>query len=568
MTPATPSPARVNGSVPGAAVQPRICIICTAPRTGSSLLAAALADTQRIGVPQEYFDIHRKHQEGWIKRLGIRAPAEYLDKVIAAGSTPNGVFGLKLHWHQIPALRDAFASASVAERTQVATMPLDELLRTRFSQAHYVWLRRRNKIAQAISYYRAAKTDNWRVQTRARAKADAAAPPLPFDLDEIESCVRAVEEFDRQWLAFFKQRKVKALVLIYEDFVASYEATVRAVCQYVGVAGRGLPVPAQRFQKQADDVSVEWEREYLRRRPAAAAAASAPPAKAPRPRARVVARRGTPIPGAGATDDLQPAPASAPPPVAATLGPDELIAYDLNPQMGVKIVTGTPKRAWMDATGHRFAYRCLPLVIANRHGWLLLSPCRIRAVWNGADAFDSVAVEHFPADHAPIASSHFGSGILTFSTNFLFRTPPGISLLVHGPANLPKDGIYPLEGIVETDWSEATFTMNWKMLRPGQEVIFERDEPFAMLTPVVRNVIEQFRPEIRPIADNPALEAGYQAWSASRSSFNRDLRVENSDARKMGWQRHYILGETVSQKKAPDDHQTTVSVRDFVDKRP
>src|SRR3954454_16507116 len=32
-------------------------------------------------------------------------------------------------------------------------------------------------------------------------------------------------------------------------------------------------------------------------------------------------------------------------------------------------------RAWMDAVPDNHAYRCLPLNIANSHGWELLSPC-------------------------------------------------------------------------------------------------------------------------------------------------------------------------------------------------
>ncbi len=31
-------------------------------------------------------------------------------------------------------------------------------------------------------------------------------------------------------------------------------------------------------------------------------------------------------------------------------------------------------RAWMDATPDQYAYRCLPLNIANSHGWELLCP--------------------------------------------------------------------------------------------------------------------------------------------------------------------------------------------------
>ncbi len=51
---------------------------------------------------------------------------------------------------------------------------------------------------------------------------------------------------------------------------------------------------------------------------------------------------------------------------------------------------------------------------------------------------------------------------------------------------MPKDGIYPLEGIVETDWSESNFTMNWIITRPNRMIVFEKDKPLVMLTPVAR----------------------------------------------------------------------------------
>ena len=80
--------------------------------------------------------------------------------------------------------------------------------------------------------------------------------------------------------------------------------------------------------------------------------------------------------------------------------------------------------------------------------------------------------------------STFGSGILTFTIGYLFRTAPGYNLHVRGPANSPKDGIVALEGVVESDWTEAAFTMNWKVTRPNHPVVFEENEPIAMISPL------------------------------------------------------------------------------------
>ena len=70
---------------------------------------------------------------------------------------------------------------------------------------------------------------------------------------------------------------------------------------------------------------------------------------------------------------------------------------------------------------------------------------------------------------------------------------------VKGPANHIKDGIQPLEGIVETDWLMSTFTMNWKLTRICEWVSFKKDEPFCMLVPLPRGLPESLIPKRVPI---------------------------------------------------------------------
>ena len=91
--------------------------------------------------------------------------------------------------------------------------------------------------------------------------------------------------------------------------------------------------------------------------------------------------------------------------------------------------------------------------------------------------------------------SHFGDGILTWHLPMLFRTPAGYNLLVRGPANYPRDGVCALEGIVETDWASASFSMSWKLTRKLMPVRFEVDEPICMIVPQRRAELEEFAPE-------------------------------------------------------------------------
>jgi LPS sulfotransferase NodH len=500
------------------------------------VLADGLSSTGYVGHPAEYFDIHAANQMSWAYRLGIHQPAEYLDKVIAAGSTPNGFFGLKIHWHQIPAMVSAFAYATGQEDAKALEKPLDEWLKSRFDASHFLWLGRRNKVAQGISYYRST-------QQAANGHGGTHGGAAAFDLNEIDRHIKLIEDSDDQWLAFFKQREIRALELFYEDFIENYEAAIREICTYLGVGAPQAPIAAMGCDQQADATSLEWEQEYLRLKQQAGTADGVPVNVRAQQRRR---RR-----------EASPTDADGP----------QLIAYDLSyPHKGIDIVGASGRRDWMDATHERFAYRCLPLVIANQHGWLLLNPSPIKVIWDGRESLDALTIEYAADEPRRFAASHFGCGILTFSMNFIFRTPPGVSLHSRGPANMPKDGIYPLEGIIETDWAEATFTMNWKMTRTGHPVVFEKDEPFAMLTPVTRGDLERYRPEIRLISDNPALESGVSAWTQSRAKFIEEQKAKGSAGQRIAVQRHYTTGETVTYKKA-SDHHPTVTLSEFADKR-
>ena len=77
---------------------------------------------------------------------------------------------------------------------------------------------------------------------------------------------------------------------------------------------------------------------------------------------------------------------------------------------------------------------------------------------------------------------------------------------------MPKDGIGPLEGVIETDWLPFTFTMNWQFTRPGR-VVFEKGEPFCFITPIAYHSLEQVTPEIVPIAAAPEVAAEYEAYA-------------------------------------------------------
>lgn len=246
---------------------------------------------------------------------------------------------------------------------------------------------------------------------------------------------------------------------------------------------------------------------------------------------------------------------------AADLEQPELVAHSLQPGPHMRLVPAPGARAWMGATPQRYANRCLPLLIANQSGWLVLAGDGVRATWDGTEGLGGVAIEQLGPGTAPVRS-HFGSGIVTWNLPWLFRTPPGWNLLVRGPANLPKDAACALEGVVESDWSPATFTVNWKLTRAGAPVTWAPDEPIAMLVPQRRGELERFRPSVQSLLRAPRLARAHAAWSRSRQQFLCDLGRTDTEAQRRGWQRDYVAGTLPDGSRAPE-HQTKLRLRSF-----
>ena len=240
----------------------------------------------------------------------------------------------------------------------------------------------------------------------------------------------------------------------------------------------------------------------------------------------------------------------------------ELICY-VKPNAPIDIRPAPVERAWMEATPDRYAYRCLPLNIANSFGWEIYCAESFQCAWNGGSAKEAINFGTTTEQARAQVSSHFGSGILTFHVHGLFHTPPGFDLYVTGPVNRPKHGIAPLTGIIETSWSPYTFTMNWLFTSKDHVVNFEKGEPFCMLFPVPHGLIEQFDPRLVPFSENKPLAQMHNEWVNSRNNFNKDLQVPGSQAVTDKWQKAYYRGVLPDGTDGSPDHSTRIRARPF-----
>lgn len=239
----------------------------------------------------------------------------------------------------------------------------------------------------------------------------------------------------------------------------------------------------------------------------------------------------------------------------------------------IDIRPASARRDWMDATHERYAYRCLPLSIANAHGWVICCGGSFEVEWDGTN--DSQGVRVFPlGDGAVKAEGHFGYGILTISPQAMFRTEPDYNLWVGGPPNSFKDGIQPLSAVVETDWMPYSFTMNWKITRPDHRIRFDKGEPYCFLFPVKRGLLESTEPSLRHLSEDPQSKALFE-YAGNMRNFLFEVKrmakragqaeVENEKA--LRFQKWYMRGEMPDGSATFESHQKSLQLRPFEDLR-
>ena len=234
-------------------------LLCTTPRTGSTLLCGLLASTRVAGRPESYF---RKPDELlWAARWDIaRSPdrvlehSDFVRAALAAGRTDNGVFAARIMWGSLDHLFDTLGSVH-----PVHTGDLD-LLNRAFGHTRFVHLYRDDVLAQAVSWCRAEQTNVWHRIEQAESKQPEQEPR--FDFDELRKLVRTIDEHNSAWRAWFACVGIQPHTVRYEDLDADPVGVAREILDFLGLTlPPGRPLEA-RHRRLADELNAQWIDRY------------------------------------------------------------------------------------------------------------------------------------------------------------------------------------------------------------------------------------------------------------------------------------------------------------------
>jgi hypothetical protein len=159
-------------------------------------------------------------------------------------------------------------------------------------------------------------------------------------------------------------------------------------------------------------------------------------------------------------------------------------------------LAGKRKRDWF--TPHFFY--CLPLLVGNQYGFVVLLESSITLSWDGSDSPNglSICVENPPPGAVQHIHSHFGHGIVTIDHPCVFRTAKGVNLLILAPPNYPVDGLSWMTAVVETDQLRNDFTFNLKITRANHQLRLEAGTPIAHFLPIPRGFADAHQLALHP----------------------------------------------------------------------
>lgn len=237
--------------------------VCATPRTGSSLLLNLLESSGVAGRPQAYF--RAPSEPMWAERWQLPRTADggfdyadYVRAALAAGRTDNGVFGAKLMWGTLDEVVDKLGTVYPELRGDDVALLTEAFGRTRF-----IFLRRDDVLAQAVSWLRAEQTGVWFIDENGESdESEVTGQDPKYDAEGIRYFLDTIEEHNAGWEAWFATWGIQPLVLRYEELDADQVGTTLRVLDFLGLrVPEGRAIRA-RLQRQSDELNRQWIERY------------------------------------------------------------------------------------------------------------------------------------------------------------------------------------------------------------------------------------------------------------------------------------------------------------------
>jgi LPS sulfotransferase NodH len=217
--------------------KPQVFAIAAVPRSGTTLLGKTLRASEVAGAPMEYFN--QRIMADFHRRWGEMSVEALRDRLLQVRTSPNGMFGFNVQWDQF--LRQ-FGRNNCPD------------FRHLLVPSKIIFMRRVDQVRQAISWARAAQTDQWSSEMALRHEPR-------YSRRLIVDCISNILQIETLWRQYFAVKRITPLDLTYEALAEDFDGTFRRVTDFLGVAIDRVPEPPT--QRLYDELSEEWLQRFM-----------------------------------------------------------------------------------------------------------------------------------------------------------------------------------------------------------------------------------------------------------------------------------------------------------------
>jgi len=239
-------------------------MICTSPRSGSTLLCKLLAATGVAGNPGSLF--HEPSLSGWLDYYGLKddetsSEPDKLKTVFKAaldkGKGRTALFGLRMQRKSFP-----FFSAQLKKLHPGLSGDVRRI-EAAFGRTLFIHLTREDKLAQAVSFVKAEQSGLWHKAPDGTELERLSEPVEPvYDAAKIGRHVETMTAHDRDWEAWFGSQGLEPLRITYDSLSADPEKQLSRIFTCLRLdpdAAKGIAPPVARL---SDAVNRDWMERY------------------------------------------------------------------------------------------------------------------------------------------------------------------------------------------------------------------------------------------------------------------------------------------------------------------
>lgn len=234
--------------------------ICGSPRSGSTTLCDLLARTGVAGNPESYF--RTESIADYAKSWGCSASTNdwghsYIEGVVKNGTGPDGSFGLRIMWSNMPMFLRQMASLY----SEISTDK--QRIQQAFGVNHFVYLYREDKVAQAVSLVLAKQTGLWHLNAdRSIREGTGGAGEPEYDPTAIKHELDMLISEAHGWSEWFDEQTITPLRLSYEDLATAPQAALAHVLSGIGKAVE-YPLPAVGTSPTNTVLNAVWRDRFV-----------------------------------------------------------------------------------------------------------------------------------------------------------------------------------------------------------------------------------------------------------------------------------------------------------------